>query len=590
MIDLNKSTKSELYIVILLVIFIQLVLGFQGFDVCDDGFVLTFYQQIFNNPSSVEYNFLYWLSGVVGGLWYELFPKGGILWFRVFTVLINTLCFITAYNIFKRFIPKRIVFLGLIIVLFVNDYGFLVYYHNHITVLLTLLSVLYLMKGIGQNRNLFLIISGFLIAINVFARIPNITLFVFIFAIPFSYYLRKENYRKAIKPMVHYALGIVLGFVFILLLLVALGQLEIMQKAIYSLFDLGKAEDSTHNVIGLLKTHRYHYTVLFGVTSQLIVLMFIFLIGYKYIKKQVFKIIFFVIGFCVAFLWLKKGDIYPIYAIAFLGVFLVLFTKSIANNIKTLAFVGLLMLVFLPLGSGGGIHSSGYMCIWLSVPFFFYWFYNLGNIKASIKNVFLGSNFTIPKKAFKTLVLFIGLSFLSAKAYNMSKEAYFDKGSRIEKTYVIENELAKGIYTTQRRSQIINELLLNIKPYVKSDDYLLAYDKIPMIHFLTETKPYMYNPWVWIYDSNSFERKLDQAEKEISTYPIVVQQKFETIRAFSEPIPDYMSEAFDNEKGLINAYDANKNKTMNAFLKRNEYKIVWSNSYFNIYQTTKKHK
>ena len=38
-----------------------LLVGFQGFDLCDEGWTMTAYQQIFICPQSVEYNFLYYV-------------------------------------------------------------------------------------------------------------------------------------------------------------------------------------------------------------------------------------------------------------------------------------------------------------------------------------------------------------------------------------------------------------------------------------------------------------------------------------------------------------------------------------------------
>ncbi len=587
MVNLNKSFKNEFYYVVLIIVSIQILLGIQGFDVCDDGFALTFYQQIYNNPASVEYNFVYWLSGVVGGVWYELFPQGGIIWFRFFTVVINTASFVLAYHIFKKIMPKRIAILGLLTVLFVNDYGFLTYYHNHLTVFLTLLSVWFLMEGLTRTKALYVLIAGSIIAINVFTRIPNVTLFTFILAIPFYYIIKGENYKVFLRPMALYVFGIIIGVLLIGLLLLALGQMEIMKRALSSLFDLGKTEGSSHNVIGLLKSYIHKYVTLFMVGCQLITLILLFLGVYSYFKnKHVLRNITLFVGFVVAFIWFRNGDIYPIYAIACLGVLLVLLSKSYDYKVKTLAFLGALMLVFLPLGSGGGIKSSGYMCIWLSVPFFFHWFNNLKRSKVSLGMVPKLEEIVIPETSFKVLTLFVAITFLSAKAYNMFNKAYFDEGSRFNKTYTIDSPLARGIYTKERRAVIMNEVLLNLKTYVKPNDYLLIFDKVPMLHFLTETKPYMYNPWVWIYDTHSFDKKLKHAEEHINVYPIVLQQKFETIRTFSEPVPRYLSEEYNRESG-DNIHDIKKNQIIGAFLRQHNYELVWSNDYFNIYQTFK---
>jgi hypothetical protein len=166
------------------------------------------------------------------------------------------------------------------------------------------------------------------------------------------------------------------------------------------------------------------------------------------------------------------------------------------------------------------------------------------------------------------------------KTYHISNEAYFDEGSRLEKTYAINNKFAKGVYTKQRRAEIVNDLLAGLSNYVQPNDYLFSYDHIPMIHFLTETRPYPYNSWVGIYDENSFRKKIAKAEQEIPVLPIVVQQKFNTIHRFAEPDPNYMDASSANT--ILHA--AASVSTMNSFLERHNYQIVWSNAYFNIYK------
>ena len=59
------------------------LLSFQGFDVCDEGLALTVYQQVFNCPSCIEFNFYRWFAAVSGGLWYLIFPDGGISRLRI---------------------------------------------------------------------------------------------------------------------------------------------------------------------------------------------------------------------------------------------------------------------------------------------------------------------------------------------------------------------------------------------------------------------------------------------------------------------------------------------------------------------------
>ena len=357
-----------------------------------------------------------------------------------------------------------------------------------------------------------------------------------------------------------------------------------MYNAIASLVDLGNTKGSSHGFSQLLSIYLNDFKILFkSILKVVIALLFFIITTFNAYRSKVLRIIVFFVNFLMFLYLFKYGDIFVIYAIAYIGAFLVLFDKHHEDILKLLSLISILILTFLPLGSAGAIYSSGYMSIWLSTPLFFYYFYKLKNVS------FKGFNKTylVKNKLFKSLLVVVFTSFLSAKAYNISKEAYFDIGSRFEKTHTINNRLAKGIYTKERRAKIINDLLDNIIPLLNKDDYLLIYDNIPMIHFLTETKPYLYNPWVWIYDSNTFEKKLNLAQKDILEYPVVIEQKFNTIWEFSEPIDDYLTEHISDIDNETRNDVIKKTKMLKSFIKTNDYEVVWSNAYFNVYKTNK---
>ena len=65
----------------------QAIIGIQGFDMHDEGWVLSAYQQIFNDPSTCEYQFLYYNALPIGGLWNMLFGLWGIYGFRILSAL-----------------------------------------------------------------------------------------------------------------------------------------------------------------------------------------------------------------------------------------------------------------------------------------------------------------------------------------------------------------------------------------------------------------------------------------------------------------------------------------------------------------------
>lgn len=587
MIDLYKHSKQEAIFLVILVVILQMILGFQGFDVCDDGFVLTSFQQIFNNPESVEYNFVYYLSTIVGGIWHEMYPNGGILWFRFFTVLVNTLKFVIAFLILKEIIPKRIALAGCFMLLFVNNFGFLTFYHNYLTEVLALSSIYFFLKYFKTDLYKYLFIASFLTGINVFTRLPNITLFVLALSIPYFCYLKKQRFLSSIKPILFYVLGSITGLLTICLLMFSLGHLEIFTKALLSLFDLGETKGSTHDVGALISFYGYEYQQLLFYGTILIISIVGLSMTNRYIgAKKLPRYTMYLLAFlCYTKLFLHY-HLYFIYAIGMVGTLAILSSKSANTVLKSMASIGLLMAIFLPVGSAAGIYSSGFMCLWLSFPLFFYWLYSEAPL---VIDWFKFPENNDRQKLFKTVCILMILAFVSAKFYNISKESYFDYGSRFQKTFTIESDLAKGIYTKENRANIINDILNELKHQVKKGDYLFVYDKLPMLHFLTETKPYLYNPWVWIYDHNSFKKQLLRAENEIKTYPVVVVQKFDSHNGFSPPIPNYLKST-TNHKGIpLLQNELLKHKQTQQFLTRNAYKIVWSNDFFDILKTQKKH-
>jgi hypothetical protein len=559
------------FFIIITLLIVQLLLAFQGIDVCDDGFVLTFYQQIFNDPSSVEYNFLYWFAGIVGGLWYQLFEDGGILWFRILAIIVNTTTLLVTYNLLKSFIKRDYLILGLIMVLFVNDYGFLSFYHNQLTALLNVLLIATLYRALKSNNSVLFALVGFILSFTVFTRMPNLILYALVLGIPFWNYLTDKSLVHSIKPIGLLVAGSVVGYVVIFLSLLNLGHLDIMKSAFVTVIDLGGTEESSHNFRDLIIVQFYNYLAIFIELLKLGVFIVAIAIAAKYLRhKVIFKWLTLGLTFLFFIYWFNTANIYPVYALCLIGSLVLSFRKSINVELRLISFLSLISLLTISVGSAGGINNSGFMAIWIGLPLFIHLVGTESLFRNQIKVIVV-----------KSLIWVFFMSFSCVKVYQLMHQAYFDPGLRTDKIYAINSDKAKFIYTTERRAKIINDLLMQLENYIEPNDYLLAYDKIPMIHFLTETRPYMYNPWVWIYDYNSFEKKLHKAEGEIKDLPIVVQQKFETIYEFSEPQPDYMA----TDKTNTDFHSNERNTSMKDFLERNNYTVVWSNDYFNIYKS-----
>ncbi|WP_196039280.1 glycosyltransferase family 39 protein, partial [Bacteroides nordii] len=152
----------------------QLISVFLGFELCDSGFYMTFYDHIFKAPESVEYNFMYYLSGVVGGTFITLFPDAGIFDIRLLGVVNNMITVYLVYRLLRRHIHVLAIIIGVLLVI-ISYVGLpMAFYNDLMTCLLYVLAVFYLFKGLRSNNNLWFIISGIIVALNTFTRIPNV--------------------------------------------------------------------------------------------------------------------------------------------------------------------------------------------------------------------------------------------------------------------------------------------------------------------------------------------------------------------------------------------------------------------------------
>lgn len=566
---MDKSYPTIAYVSFFLLFFaFQVILSIQGFDVCDEGWYLSFYQQIFNNPESVEYNFVFWLTGIIGGNLYQVFPEGGILSFRILSGVMNTLTGILVWRILKPYLKSRYIFGGLLAILIVNSYGMLAFYYNYLSSFLAVCIIFLITRRSTKFGFVYTIFVGLITAVNIFSRLPNITLIGFALIYFWRFY-KNSNIVQLRKNLLFYSIGFLLGLSIVWIVMYYLGHIDIFISSVGNLLRKGSNGSSNHNVLRMLLVYikQYFSAFKFGTLSFLILLLVI--LSYK--RVGLYKYLTLPILFVIYTFLFHKHAIEMCYFIACVSsIGLLVFSKY--EDLKEITLLGLIMMVLLPLGSDGGFYNVGYMSLWVSLP---------------LSTLFYKEHFTHlidqvhrNAKQIPTIIsIILIVAYFSAKLYSLSTNAYFDRGNRLEKTYKIDSRFSKGVYTTKNRASIINEVLPILKKYVREGDCLLAYDNIPMLNYLTNTKPYMGISWVWVYDSETFELKLGEAENREPNLPVIVQQRFQTISSFSEPMANYLSEEGDN------SYIYNKERTisMNNFLKRNNYSIVWSNNYFNIY-------
>lgn len=587
-------TKMSDWIFFLILVIYQILFLFQGLDFADEGFYATFYQQIFNDPQSVSFNFMYWFSGILGGGFYYLFPELGLFGIRILGVLVITSTIATVYYLLKKHINILHLRIGLILlILFASNDPKEMFYDN-LSAFLYILSATFLFYGLKENKLIKVFLSGAFISLNMFTRTPSIAGLILVFVIIYYGYIYKNSIKDQIKQVVNFFFGFVVLTISILLIMKLIGHFSLFVENLEIVFGMGTSNDSPNNISRILKLSITDYSKAF--ISGFLFLLFIIVpssmssslsrltkLNPKLLVNGLNIIVLAAFIYLILSQTITWKDVLWIFTGLSLFISLLVLTMSSNKDLKVLILLGCLILLFAPFGSAGGLMGMGRYSLWLIFPIIIDSIFNIrfidsklfflaNNQEYVIKVYIIESQLNTIKKYFFGLCVFICLYY----AYYYP---YFDKSDRSKMSYSIENKNVKGIFTTKERAQVINELLRESTKYVKKNDYVLAYDCIPMFHFLTETKPFMSNSWPGAYYPEAFRLELNKSLIKSKEIPVIILQK---IRTLNNDWPNNSFSGFQKS-----AQDYLLDSIMNDFMKRNNYKKVWENKAFEIQIPTK---
>lgn len=561
------SDRKKLILFLISIFVFYIVLGFQGFDMCDDGFVLTAYQQMFNDPESVQYTFLYYLSVYIGGIWNILFGHWGILGFRLLAALCISATAYFVWRMMHRIMPFWCIVLGVYWSFLCADYGLMSFYHNHLTSLFAVIASFLIYRSLIESKPVLMFAGGFLVGVNVFSRLPNLSL-VLLGLVIALYYMHTHDSRKSLLMLLYGVAGFFAGILCIVGLMFFSGHLNLFFETVTDGFHVAGSSENSHGLANLAVTYAGNY---FDVASDMLLAMFFPVIACYCTKfvKQCYALTFMVVSGVayVGIMSFTSTNTYVLYAVSTFACFAIFILKKVEYSWKYLAVIIIINMYALPLGSDFGISNMGEHCVYMSAPLTVGAFYNM---VVSLRGEKLKRNLVV-------LFAFVLAAFVVKRGVcNIFNQCYFDEGCRLDKNYRIDSPLATT-YTTRKNCEMLNPLLHELQLYVDKNDYLLCFQYSPTIHYLTHTRPYLYNPWIFTYDSEALERKFNKAETEHKKLPVMVRDK---------SIPPHWYEPYDywddNNAPETFFHKNRKLDLIHSFIARHNYRVVWENEVFQI--------
>ena len=546
--DERRKTKQTSFLLLTcaIIAIIEALLALQGFCMADEGWSLSGYQQIYHDPESVSYIFLFYNALWIGGLWESLFGSWGIYGFRILNILFIVASWAICYLTICKFASRATLIASMLMLICAHNYGVMVFDHSSVTVLLSVASIYMMCKSLTTHSHWYALAFGLCIGINIFSRIPNISqLTLLLLLIP--YYIFNRNIRQTLRLTITAVVGIVAGIVLLLLLMWATGHLPIFVDNLHSGFSAASSADSSHNIGIMASKYIAQYI---QVVKDMVKVMLPPLLLHEFDNMM------FLYAFCtlmlLAGLWCFRHEAQYVYTA--LGALIVLYT--------------------LPLGSDYGINNMGENAIWMATPLALATTFMLAR---GLKSKTTGRQ--MPRLWMSYYVVAVGVAFCTIfivmNSIIMSRSAYFDYGARMEKVFRIDHPLA-NTYTSERYKTSTDSILHVLACYVKPGDRLLCFQSRPMLHYLTHTRPFMQNPWPWSFDSNMMELNMKRAERRTELngepWPVVVREKCGLID-FTQPDP-----LWDSTDATDDFMHKNRKvELIHDFISRHGYHVAWEN-------------
>ena len=575
----------------------QLIFTFQGFDLSDEGLYATSYQQIFKNPETVQYNFMFWFSAIVGGAWHAVFPDLGLWGIRLAGVLVTTSTIIVTYNLLKTYLRPAHLKLGLLLIILLINNNLKLVHYNDLSALFNMLTIVFLFAGLRDENHWKILIAGAFVSISFFTRLPNILNLGLAFGMFYYGYFAETNFRQQVMQVFSFFGGFLLMTGAMLLFMNAIGHLPIFTNAVKLVSEMGSGgEDSYYGPIVLIKNFIRTYAATLKLTVFVVALLglgAVILNYYKrsdyYAKWPILLIKIAVLAFLAYAIYNGTIDnfalLYFFTGISLLATAMIVITST-SPEIKVLSLFGAFILLTYPFSSSAGLFTVGIYSLWLSLPIALDYLFKINSINANL-TIFRtdaadNTTTTVTRPQLHDIRRWTIVILIAGCLFYSYRYPFFDRHERTKMTATLNSPRLKWIHTTHDRASLTNELLAELGKHVEENDFLLAYQTIPLINYITNTRPYVRSAYPWLYEAEVFKKELTRSSNVNRILPLVVRQKVKFTGASSTwPSKDMYTEAWDVSNKKRDSY-------MYEFMASHGYTLLWANAVFEIWKPAKR--
>lgn len=483
----------------------------QGVDLSDTGYNLACFAWFGELDGMWVY--VSWLANVVGHFFTRLPLGDTMLGMNLYCSLVVSGIALTAYYFLRGKLPALYIFAGEILAVFLCWCPQVILY-NYLTYFVLTAGIVLLYRGITKECKICLAAAGFILGLGVGARFSNLTHMALILGLWYYGYLTKKNWREIVQDTLFCVAGYGLGIIAFLVAIQAQYGLEGYWSMLFGLRTMSgsaKGYSTAEMLIGAFTDYigSLKWGILFAGYAVLGALFFYFTKGkIEKVKKILFAcgllvLLRFVYGrgmfgfdyheYFSIFWWISLFN-----AAALVLQLYVVLKKDGTKEEKLLSALVLISILILPLGS----NNRSYPVInnlFLIGPVTLY------QMKKHMPESF-------PLRA--TAVVCLAVLFIQSLGFGWT--FVFRDGSAGEKrdTKVENNGILKGMYTTKKNAESIEELTVFCQQEGLTEEPVILFGDVPGISYILHMPSAITSPWANLDSYNMTFWKRDFARVE----------------------------------------------------------------------------
>lgn len=539
-----------------------------GVEFTDTGYSLGNYENFADAEGT--WALATFLANVTGWIMTKLPFGHTMLGMQVYCNALLSILLIIVFLKLIQYLPLRYVFLGELLAWALCWCPRVILY-NYLTYLFFAFGCLFLLDAIKTKKKKYFFVAGIMLGINLFVRFPNLTQAALIVVVIYDAVLRKKSFKSTMQ-----CVGICVAGYFTAVAVV-LGGIAIFYGGseyfamIQNLFAMENTE-STYSIASMIKAPLVAYWEQIKWLWVFPVAVGVGTVVYKFCKKPVLKYMFsglFLAGilaivlyyYKIAVFWRDYNDYhsFKLWAVAFvlfalgMSVYLIL-CKTASQFEKCYAVMVIVVIAITPLGSNNALYPV-YNNLFLIAPFTFAMGMKYIGIK---KNELLW-----PTKL--TLVVMTFMLMLQSLLFGWTF-TFRDEGFTVGiDTVIRENRVLRGMYTSEERAEVIDELSAYVYDADLTGKKVILYGEIPFASYALQMPGALSSSWAdlnTVLSTDAMKKELDALKE--PPVVIIAADRYENL--LDAP-------PADNEKALLIA----------EYMQNNQYEETFRNEKFVVY-------